>query len=141
MSVCSAVRVTKKAGLSVTHIKDEDKSQVGLTTRPQISVMFLESTAAQQEFKIDNYGRDHHIDGFVIPRHTRWAAVSCSCLINAVVLIMVLVMTTAVIVQHIDTPGGLRQVVPMSRYRRSCKHLMQKMIPQCNCREATRFGL
>ena len=62
MSVCSAVRVTKKAGLSVTHIKDEDKSQVGLTTRPQISVMFLESTAAQQEFKIDNYGRDHHID-------------------------------------------------------------------------------
>ena len=61
MSVCSAVRVTKKAGLSVTHIKDEDKSQVGLTTRPHISVMFLESTPAQKELKIDNSSRDHHM--------------------------------------------------------------------------------
>ena len=61
MSACSAVRVTKKAGLSVTHIKDEDKSQVGLTTRPQISVMFLESTPAQKELKIDNSSRDHHM--------------------------------------------------------------------------------
>ena len=61
MSVSSAVGLTKKVGLSVTHIKDEDKSQVGLTTRPHISVMFLESTPAQKELKIDNSSRDHHM--------------------------------------------------------------------------------
>ena len=72
MSVCSAVRVTKKAGLSVTHIKEEDKSQVGLTTRPHISVMFLENTPAQKDLKIDYSSRDYHID-------VLGAAVSCSC--------------------------------------------------------------